>query len=54
MFGMQAQATIMDHFGLYVNEPISCKTVLVIVGSDQPDIGLVPNGVMCGEKEVCA
>lgn len=52
-FGMNRYAVVMDHYQTYSNGmQIDCRTVLVNIGSDQADIGFVPNGAKCGEKEV--
>ena len=44
--------TMPESFLLFENRRYACKAVILDVGLDMPDPGMVPNGAKCGEDKV--
>ncbi|XP_077302724.1 zinc metalloproteinase-disintegrin-like MTP8 [Arctopsyche grandis] len=52
-FGMESVAILSHSFINKEGSIIPCRTVIVDLGLDQVDPGLVPNGAKCGDGKMC-
>lgn len=52
-FGMETVSIIAHSFITYNKSTEPCRTVIVDLGLNDVDPGLIPNGAKCGENKVC-